>query len=116
MNPIEEQRKLIDQLYHLVHKSSQDGFDTATCRFDYFVAEDDGSSSIGTKLSYIKAGETKYGRLSYPEDEILYEVIPQLHSAMKAHTGGDWQAFVLTINQDGSVTTKFEYPEDDSFT
>jgi len=26
LNPIEEQRKLIDQLYHLVHKSSEDGF------------------------------------------------------------------------------------------
>jgi hypothetical protein len=30
---------------------------------------------------------------------------------MKAHTGGNWQAFILTIDKDGRVTAKFEYPE-----
>lgn len=57
------------------------------------------------------AGETKYNRLSYPDDAILYDVIPQLHAKMKAHTGGNWKTFTLTINKDGSVKTTFEYPE-----
>ena len=110
MNHIENQRTLIDQLYHLVLKSIKGDFDTATCWFKYSVS-DDRSSSIGSKFSYIKAGKIKYDYLAYPDDDILDEVIPQLHAAMKAHTGGAWEAFTLTINQDGSVSTKFEYPD-----
>lgn len=110
MIPIENQRLLIDQLYQLVKKSIKDDFDTATCWFEYFVA-DDRSSSIGSKLSYVKDGEIKYDSLDYPDDDILDEVIPQLHASMKTLTGGDWEAFTLRINEDGSVSTKFEYPD-----
>ncbi len=110
MNPIEEQRQLIDKLYQLVRDSVADKYDTATCWFDYQRAED-GSISIGSRLSYESSGNTQYGRLRYPDRQILDDVIPQLHAKMKAHTGGDWQAFTLMINKDGTVTTKFEYPD-----
>ena len=111
MNNIDEQRQLVDKIYWLVRDSLGDEYDTATCRIDY-PRFDDGSSSIGTRLSYERKGDTKYGQLRYPDDLILYDVVPQLHAAMKAHTGGDWQAFTLTINKDGSVTTKFEYQDE----
>ena len=110
MSPIENQRLLIDQLYHLVKKSIKGDFDTATCWFKYSVS-DDRSSSIRSKFSYVKAGKIKYDHLAYPDDDILDEVIPQLHASMKPHTGGDWEAFTLRINEDGSVSTKFEYPD-----
>jgi hypothetical protein len=110
MNPIEEQRQLIDRLYWLVRDSLSDDYDTALCWFDY-RREDDGSASIGARLSYVTAGCTEYGRLRYPDDQILDDLIPELHAKMKAHTGGDWRAFTLMINTDGSVTTKFEYSD-----
>jgi len=111
MNPIETQQQIIDQLYWLVRNSVEGEFDTAKCNFDYQQFED-GSSSIGSRLSYHYAGNSNYGRLLYPDRQILDETIPQLHALMKAHTGGDWQAFTLTINKDGSVTTEFKYPDD----
>ncbi|MDR6634239.1 hypothetical protein J2X72_003049 [Phyllobacterium sp. 1468] len=111
MNPIEEQRQLIDILYRLIHDSLNGDFDTASCLFEYFVSMDDESTSISTRLSYVKDGETKHARLSYPDDAVLYDVIPQLHAKMKAHTGGNWRAFTLRINEDGSVKVNFEYPE-----
>jgi hypothetical protein len=115
MNPIEEQRELIDKLYWLVKSSLNGAYDTASCWFDYQRFED-GSASIGARLSCVHNGRTEYGRLKYPDDRILDDVIPQLHEAMKAHTGGDWDAFTLTINADGSVTTKFEYPDQEPTT
>ena len=113
MNPIEEQSELIDKLYWLVRGSLNGVYDTASCWFDYRRFED-GSASIGSRLSSVHNGRTEYGRLSYPGDRILDDVIPQLHAKMKAHTGGDWDAFTLFINEDGSVTTKFEYPDQGS--
>jgi len=114
MTPIQEQRQIIDKLYRLLRTSIEEPFNSAVCEFDYFVSKEDGSSSIGSKVSYHQNGNKKFGRLKYPDDEILYDEIPQLHSLMKAHTGGDWNAFTLTINEDGSVTTKFKYPDKDS--
>lgn len=110
MNPIESQRQLIDKLYHLIRESITCEYDIVTCRFDY-PRFDDGSSSIGAKLLYMCNGEEKSGVLRYPDRQILGSVIPELHAQMKAHTGGDWSAFTLTIKEDGRVTTKFEYPE-----
>lgn len=110
MNPIEEQRQLIDKLYWLVRDSLNEKYDTASCWFDYQRFED-GSSSVGSRLSYELDGHVKYGMLRYPDSRILDDVIPSLHKAMKNHTGGDWRAFTLIINKNGSVTTKFEYPD-----
>ncbi len=112
MNPIEKQRQLIDQLYHLVHESAESGYETASCRFEYFVSKDDGSSSVGARFSYEINGETKNAVLAYPGRNILNAVIPELHAEMKAHTGGDWETFTLAIERDGMVRTKFDYPED----
>ncbi|MFT6774209.1 MAG: hypothetical protein ACJA1L_001921 [Paracoccaceae bacterium] len=36
----------------------------------------------------------------------------ELHALMKAHTGGDWNAFTITLDKDGKATVKFEYPEE----
>lgn len=108
MNIIEEQRQLIDKLYWLVRASLRDEFDTVSCWFDYKKSQD-GSISINSRLSFMHNGNTQYGLLRYPDRQILDDVIPRLHAVMQTHTGGDWQAFMLTVNKDGSVTTKFEY-------
>ena len=113
MNPIEEQRELIGQLYKLVnlscHITSAEGYDTASCQFVYMIGVDH-NSSIGTNLSFEKDGQIYQGELSSIQTTV-YEVIPRLHAAMKAHTGGDWSEFTLTIGRDGQVKTKFHYPE-----
>jgi len=108
MNPIEEQRQIIDVLYQAVILVAPKDFDSVVCRFDYDHGYDDGSSSIGSQLAFSRNGVTEYALLR--NDDAL-DLVPVLHAQMKAHTGGDWNAFTLTIKEDGRVTTKFEYPE-----
>ena len=113
MNPIEDQRRIIDELYWLIKDSLTEDYDTASCHFDYQRFKDS-SASIGARLSYSLGGETKYGILLYPDRQMLDIAIPQLHALMKAHTGGDWHAFTLSIDKEGQVVTKFEYSETSS--
>jgi len=110
MTPVEEQKNIIEKLHWLVKISLEMPYDSACLWLDY-QQFDDGSSSIGGRLSYTWEGEKKYAVVRSPEDEILDDVIPHLHALMKAHTGGSWTFFTLTIDKDGKVTTKFNYPD-----
>jgi hypothetical protein len=107
-HPMEDQRALIDQLYRAVVARAPDGFTSAACRFEYDHGYEDGSSGVGSQLTFFVGAERKYALLN--NDQAL-DLVPRLHAAMKAHTGGDWNAFTLFINEDGSVTTRFEYPD-----
>ncbi len=109
-DPIEEQRKLIDKLYQMVEASSPEDATSSCCKFTYRHGFKDGSTSVKQTFSYTLNSEKVPGRLN---SEFIFEVQPvveELHAKMKAHTGGDWDAFTLTIGEDGRVTTKFEYP------
>lgn len=111
MNPIEEQRQVIDQLYRIVKGSCPDGAELVKCRFDYDHGHSDGSISVGSEFSYFYDGKAHYPALDRELRRPVKDLVKELHAKMKAHTGGDWDAFTLFINEDGSVTTKFEYPD-----
>jgi hypothetical protein len=110
-NPIEEQRLIIDQLYRIVKGSCPSEATSARCRFDYDHGYEDGSSSVGQIFYYSKGDESVSAALDRTLRVSVMDLVIQLHAKMKAHTGGDWDAFTLFINEDGSVTTKFEYPD-----
>lgn len=110
-NIIEEQRQLIDQLYRIVKESCPKDFTSAKCRFEYDHGYEDGSESVGETFYYTKNGESVSAALKNEVAFPVMDLVPQLHEKMKAHTGGDWNAFTLFINEDGTVTTKFEYPD-----
>ncbi|WP_424942036.1 hypothetical protein [Aliiroseovarius crassostreae] len=113
MNPVEKQRLVIDQLYHLMVESAETGFDTATCRFEYY-AEEDGSRAVDTAFEYELNGSKHSKHLNYRQarEERPIGLVPKLHQLMKEHTGGDWQAFTLSIEENGQVKTKFEYSDE----
>lgn len=105
---IEEQKKIIENLYHIVKASCPDGVQHAKCRFEY-EKFDDGSSCIGQEFYFtkdnIEVSETLERELRRP----VKGLVKELYNSMAAHTGGSWDAFTLFINVDGSVTTKFDY-------
>lgn len=109
-NPIEEQKRLIEKLYILVRKSAPIGSSDIACRFRYFQ-EKDGSRAVDEQSWYFIDGKRVSALLIDDVATNPMLIVPELHAKMKAHTGGDWQAFTLMINKDGSVSTKFEYPE-----
>lgn len=110
-NPIEEQRQIIDELYWIVKGSCPPNTTSARCRFDYDHGYDDGSYSVGEVFYYTINGQNISAALDHKLTFPITDLVPQLHALMKAHTGGDWKAFTLLINEDGSVTTNFEYPD-----
>lgn len=110
-NFIEEQRKIIDQLYRIVKESCPEDVMSAKCRFEYDHGYEDGSESVGETFYYTRNNVNISAALKHTLAFPVMDLVPQLHAKMKAHTGGDWYAFTLTINKDGSVTTKFEYPD-----
>ena len=110
-NSIEEQRQIIDQLYHIVRASCPEKATSAKCRFEYDHGYEDGSVSVGEEFRYEEDGRSVSEYLDRELRRPVMVLIESLHAKMKAHTGGDWDAFTLFINEDGSVTTKFEYPD-----
>jgi len=111
-NPIEEHRKIIDQLYQIVVGSCPAGFISAQCRFEYGHGHDDGSISVGSAFSFIKDGQENFPALDRNLRKTVKNLVPDLHSKMLSHTGGDWDAFTIFIDDDGTVTTKFEYGDE----
>ncbi|MTI02668.1 hypothetical protein [Roseibium sp. RKSG952] len=110
-NPIEEQRLIIDQLYHIVKGSCPSAATSAKCKFEYDHGYEDGSFSVGQIFYYTEDGNSVSAALDRTLRTSVKDLVPELHAKMKAHTGGDWDAFTLFINEDGTVTTKFEYPD-----
>jgi len=110
MNPVDAQKKIIDQLYQIVMGSCPTGIKEASCRFDY-QRFNDGSASVGQRFEYVSGGKTVSTALDRDLRRHVMDLVKQLHAIMKAHTGGDWNAFTLSIDKDGRVMTKFEYPE-----
>ena len=103
-HPIEEQRQIIELLYEAIISVAPQTFSNAVCRFGYH--RDNGSVDNG--LTFFIGDAKKYASL---QNDQIFDLVSTLHAKMKAHTGGDWDAFTLLINEDGSVETKFEHPE-----
>ncbi len=110
-NPIEEQRLIIDQLYQVVKGSCPEEANSAHCRFEYDHGYEDESSSVVEEFWHSSGGRAVSDFLSRDLRYPVTRLVRELHAKMKAHTGGDWDAFTLFINEDGTVTTKFEYPD-----
>lgn len=110
-NPIEEQRLIIDKLYRIVKGSCPSEAISARCRFEYDHGYEDGSSSVGEEFWHLSGKIQVSDLLDRDLRRPVMGLVKELHAKMKAHTGGDWDAFTLFINEDGSVTTKFEYPD-----
>ncbi|MEI8593490.1 hypothetical protein [Photobacterium sp. Hal280] len=86
-NLIEEQRKLIEQLYRIVKGSCPVDATSAKCRFEYDHGYEDGSESVGETFYYTKNGESVSAALRHELAFPVVDLVPQLHAKMKAHAG-----------------------------
>lgn len=103
------QQALLEELGNLMLRSAVTGYESLKCRFDYSCDQEDGSSTTGARFSYRANGEDTSAALLYPDREVLPDILPKLHAAMKEHTGGDWNAFTIEIDANGQAKTLFEY-------
>ena len=103
---IEKQLEVLNGLTKIMHDSSRGDYEEMRCEFDYEVYV--GGWSVGSKYSFIRNGLSVSELLDDPEDKAS-DFVHQLHELMKAHTGGDWKKFVLSIDSSGKANTKFTY-------
>ncbi|MBX9817700.1 MAG: hypothetical protein K2X79_06700 [Burkholderiaceae bacterium] len=106
-NPIDSQTDLITAIAQYVHDSAPSDYEEAICVFEYFK-EEDGSWSVGSQFSYSSNGKSVGDYLKDSHDKVP-DLVAQLHGIMHSHTGGQWNAFVLSVKNGGAVNAKFKY-------
>jgi|JI7StandDraft_1071085.scaffolds.fasta_scaffold115913_3 hypothetical protein len=101
------QQEILDQLAAILHADAPQRYDTVSCRFQY----EHEYETISSQLSYVLRGKTHNARLSSGAATDNLILCEELRGLMAAHTGGEWDAFTLTLDRDGKAQTQFEYPE-----
>lgn len=107
MNPIEEQKQIIDQLYHEIISCLPDTYTSAECLFEYDHGYDYGSYSVGSQLTYF-IDDKKFTDRAVKFNN-MSRLVVELHKKMQQHTGGNWACFKISVADDGSVKTNFVY-------
>jgi hypothetical protein len=110
MTSLIEQTDVLNEIVNIMMLSAPENCQQIKCEFEYRCGNDDGHFGIGTQFEYIHNNKKSFVLLSDP-DYRTTDLVAKLHSMMKAHTGGEWTSFTLTLDQDGKAHTKFHYPE-----
>ena len=106
-NPIEAQTDIISEIVGYLYDSAPSDFEEAICIFEYFY-EDDGSWSVESKFSYLLNGKNVSDYLNDQGDKVT-DLVAKLHGVMLSHTGGEWNAFTLSVKNGGPANVAFKY-------
>lgn len=107
MNPFDRQTEILNALAQNLHSDADCNYETATYEFTY-------SPEYKTIKSYFEFYRNNEKINRGESDEFSwnnYLLAKELREAMKAHTGGEWISFTLTLDKEGKAHTKFHYPE-----
>lgn len=109
MDKITEQQAVLEDIYWVIRDASPVGCDTATCVVEFGIGSD-GSVSVNSRVSYDIGGKIKHDIFDDDGLDVLDRAVPKLHALMKEHTEGCWSGFSMTVDRDGKLTTRFDYP------
>jgi Protein of unknown function, DUF600 len=107
VNPFERQTEILNHLVQIMHDESDKNYEKSTCYFELNIIE--GWSE--TRFSFTQRGLEISRPISEEFTWEIHSLLEELHAAMKAHTGGEWKSFTLTLDKGGKAHTKFYYPE-----
>ena len=107
MDPLAYQTEILEKLAQIIHDEADHDYQNIICDFEYNFSEGWSES----EYRYWKNGEEIRKGISVENSCRSGDLLADLHAAMKAHTGGDWKSFTLTLGGDGRAHTKFRYPE-----
>lgn len=105
-NNFEQQVQVLNALMKIMHDSANGPYEEMCCEFEYERYK--GGWSVGSKYSLIRDGLFLSELLDDPEENAS-SYVHELHELMKAHTGGDWKKFILSIDSSRKANTKFMY-------
>jgi hypothetical protein len=108
MDPLSKQTEIMEKIAQILHDEADYRYERVVGEFD-FGGGYEGSAAV--TIHILKEGKNLNPGIS---DKNIFEVndlAVELRSSMKAHTGGEWISFTLTLDADGKAHTKFHYPE-----
>lgn len=108
MTFLEKQGHLLEQLANMLYNSFDGDFDILKAEYEVLSA----FGTISTSLSYVKDGKEQYFEAPLGVASQNLDLCSDLRVLMKAHTGGEWTSFTLTLDANGKAHTKFHYPDD----
>ena len=104
MNSIDQQVEILNNLASLLYYDASN-YNTAHLEYKFNTNENWYSASYW----YTKDGKN-FGSPNFSKNiDTIKELCKLLHDAMQEHSGGDWQKFVLTIDENREVQTEFSY-------
>ena len=107
MDPFNKQTKILEILCQIMYDSTPEIHNESVC---CFVLNLKGGWSE-TEFKYRVNGEYLSGLLNEEKPLQVHFLLEELHALMKAHTGGEWASFTLTLDAQGQAHVKFHYPE-----
>lgn len=102
-----EQSGILEKLANLLYNSCTAKYDFISLECNYMP----NYNTFGVTLSIRLLGQENY---IIPPDGMASDSIDlaeELHTLMKAHTGGEWSSLTLTLDTEGKAHTKFYYPD-----
>ncbi|MCW8890302.1 MAG: hypothetical protein OQL20_06560 [Sedimenticola sp.] len=105
------QLEILNELFQILHAEAGLEYENLSCCF--IPIGDEGERTAETEFVYTRQGKVFNVGIS---DENLFNVVElaiELQSDMKAHTGGEWIKFTLSVDESGKAKTVFDYPSED---
>lgn len=107
MSLLIEQTDILEKMSQIIYSNVDIAYDLIILKIELDTVE--GWSDIECNFKY---GDTvNETNLDASSSWRLHQSAEELHKLMKAHTGGEWRSFTLTLDADGKAHTKFHYPK-----
>jgi hypothetical protein len=107
MNPFDRQTEILNELAQNLHSDADCDYETALYEFTYIPDYKTIENYFEFHRNSQKINRGSSDQFSWNN----YLLAKELREIMKAHTGGEWNSFTLTLDADGKAHTKFHYPE-----
>jgi len=107
MIPMQRQAEILNELSQILHDEADKGYSNTFCEYTFMPEYD----TIKSRFNFHKDGERINRALSTGLPSRNRDLVQELRTLMKEHTGGEWTSFTLTLDADGQANTKFVYPE-----
>ena len=104
------QTKLLNSIANFLYNEVDDSYDSLSCEFTIFG--EGATKTASSSIAIFRAGHEESRGFSDMALLEVTDVVVELHTLMKAHTGGEWTSFTLTLDANGKAHTKFHYPDD----
>jgi len=102
------QSEILNRILELLEAEVNHNYQTLSCTF--VPIGDCGEKTAETTFFYERNGTKINAGFSNENIFELVDLAVDLQAVMKAHTGGEWSEFLLEVDENRKVATRYKYP------